>query len=116
MFDKIYQLCQQKGIKPATLCREINIPRSTLTELKMQRSKSLSTDTLVKIARYFEVDLNYFYDEFNPDYTEGESTVDEAVNELYQKRQLLFDISGKATKEQLDSIIVMVNALVDTNE
>lgn len=116
MYDKIYQLCLRENIKPATLCREIDIPRSTLTELKKQRSKSLSTETLVKIARYFNVDLNYFYDEFNGDATDGEYKTDQKIDELYKKRRLLFDISERATEEQLDSFIVMLNALVDTNE
>jgi transcriptional regulator with XRE-family HTH domain len=114
MYDKIYQLCTEQKISIAALCREIDIPRSTLTELKKQRSKSLSTDTLVKIARYFGVDLNYFYDEFNNPAPEGDE-LSQSINSLYEKRRLLFDISEKATEEQLDSFIVMLNALVDTN-
>ena len=36
-------------------------------------------------------------------------------NELFRKRKLLFDLSAKATEEELDRIIKIVDALVDGN-
>ena len=66
MYEKIYQLCEERGIKPGKLCVEIGIPKSTLTELKQGRTKSLSTQTLSKIAQYFNVSLGYFDETFDP--------------------------------------------------
>lgn len=108
MYEKIYQLCMERNIKPAKLCGDIGIPKSTITELKQGRTKSLSTHTLSKIAQYFNVSLGYFDDSFDP--------VDGARDELFEKRKLLFDMSQKATKEQLDSFIVMFKALIDTED
>lgn len=108
MYEKIYQLCEERGIKPGKLCTEIGIPKSTLTELKTGRTKSLSTQTLSKIAQYFNVSLGYFDEAFDP--------VDCEKDELFQKRKLLFDMSQRATEEQLDSFIVMFKALIDKED
>lgn len=59
MYDLIEELCYKKGINVTTLCRECAIPRSTLTDYKKGRVKSLSLNTLTKIADYFEVELSY---------------------------------------------------------
>ena len=103
MYEKIQYLCDENGIKAAQLCKEAGIPKSTLSELKQGRTKTLSTQTLSKIANYFSVSLDYF------DYDSIEDTKDE----LFQKRKLLFDMSKKATKEQLDTFLVMFKAVID---
>lgn len=108
MYEKIYQLCEERGIKPGKLCSEISIPKSTLTELKTGRTKSLSTQTLSKIAQYFNVSLGYFDEAFDP--------VDSTKNDIFKKRRLLFDMSERATEEQLDSFIVMFKALIDKED
>lgn len=108
MYDKIQQLCDEKGIKPATLCKAAGIPKSTLSELKQGRTKTLSTQTLGKIAQYFNVSLGYFDESFDP--------IEDAKDELFQKRKLLFDMSKRVTEDQLDTFLVMFRALIDKEE
>ena len=108
MYEKIAQLCDKKGIKPAGLCKATGIPKSTLSELKQGRTKTLSTQTLSKIAQYFNVSLGYFDDTFDP--------VEDTRDELFQKRKLLFDMSKRATEDQLDTFLVMFQALIDKEE
>lgn len=59
VYDLIEELCRKKGVNVTTLCRECKIPRSSLTDYKKGRIKSLSTDTLCKIADYFDVSVEY---------------------------------------------------------
>ncbi|MGI6279559.1 MAG: helix-turn-helix domain-containing protein [Acutalibacteraceae bacterium] len=59
IYDLIEELCIKKNINITTMCRECNIPRSTLTDYKKGRIKSLSLDTLCKIADYFGVTVEY---------------------------------------------------------
>lgn len=59
VYDLIEELCIKKGINVTTLCKECKIPRSTLTDYKKGRIKSLSADTLCKIADYFSVSVGY---------------------------------------------------------
>lgn len=108
MHNKIQFLCDQKGIKIAQLCKEAGIPKSTISDLKNGRTKTLSTQTLKKIANYFNVSLDYF-DSTN-------DMADEIRDELFEKRKLLFDMSKRANEEQLDAVINVVKTLIGNNE
>ncbi len=108
MYEKIQELCENKGVRVAQLCRETGIPKSTISELKQGRTKTLSTQNLIKIAQYFEISLDYFDDSIDG--------VDIKKDELFQKRKLLFDMSKKATEDQLDTFIVMFKALIEQEE
>ncbi len=59
VYDLIEELCMKNGITITTLCKECKIPRSTLTDYKKGRIKSLSAGTLCKIADYFDVSVDY---------------------------------------------------------
>lgn len=108
MYNKIEFLCTQKKIKIAQLCKETGITKSTISDLKNGRTKTLSTQTLKKIANYFNVSLDYF-----------DNTNDEVENirdELFEKRKLLFDMSKRANEEQLDAVLSVVQSLIGNNE
>ena len=102
MYEKIEFLCNERGIKPAQLSKEVGIPRSTLSELKCGRTKTLSTQTLSKIAKYFGVTIGYF--------DTSNDSVEDMRDELFQKRRLLFDMSARATEDQIDAIIGMLKS------
>ncbi len=59
VYDLIEELCLNRGISVTTLCKECKIPRSTLTDYKKGRVKTLSADTLCKIADYFGVTVGF---------------------------------------------------------
>lgn len=59
LYNRIYKLCTQKGISIAKMCSELSISRGNLTELKMERIKTLRTENLTKIADYFSVSIDY---------------------------------------------------------
>ena len=62
LYEKIIELCNEQKINGAKLCADIEIPRSTLTELKAGRAKTLGADKLSKIADYFDVSVDYLLD------------------------------------------------------
>ena len=103
-YDIIKQLCDENGIRLSVLASGIGVRNSVFTELKMGRTKKLSVSTLTKIADYFEVPLSLL--------TGDDTGADEKQNELFRKRKLLFDLSKKATEEDLDKILRIVDALV----
>lgn len=106
-YAKIRELCEEKGINIAALAQGTGIRSSVFTELKMGRTKQLSAPTLEKIAAYFNVPVSVFFGD------EELSGAERKQNELFRKRKLLFDLSAKATEEELDRIIKIVDALVD---
>lgn len=103
-YGKIKRLCEEKGVSMAALAAGIGVSGSVFSELKKGRTKQLSVATLNKAAEFFGVPLSYFLEE--------EKERDDKQEELFQKRKLLFDLSGKASSEDLDKIIRIVDALV----
>ena len=59
MYERIEQLCQKNEISISALCRQLSLPRTTLSELKAGRTKSLSAKHCVAIAEYFGVSADY---------------------------------------------------------
>ena len=59
MYDLIEELCLKNNITVTKLCKDCQIPRSTLSDYKKGRIKSLSADTLCKIADYFNVSVDF---------------------------------------------------------
>lgn len=103
-YEKIKSLCDDRGIKLSALAEKTGIRSSVFTELKMGRTKRLSTGTLDKLARFFGVPVSFLLSD--PD------GADDKREQLFKKRMLLFDISEKASEEDLDTIIKLVDALV----
>lgn len=58
LYDRIHALCDAKGVKDGTMCRESGVARSTFQELKMGRTESLSLKNLHKIADYFGISIS----------------------------------------------------------
>lgn len=59
IYDRISELCSQRGITPGRLCAELGMSRGTITDLKMGRKKDLYARTAYRIAKYFDVSVGY---------------------------------------------------------
>ncbi len=108
MYDKIQELCNLRNIKPAELSRETGVPKSTLTDLKSGRTKTLSAQNISKIAVFFGVSADYFYD--------STDSVEDKRDELFEKRKLLFDMSRRATEDQLDEFLDVFKSIFNEEE
>lgn len=62
LYTKIEKLCKKHKIKIADLSRETGITKTCFSDLKNNRSKSISIDKLIIIADYFNVSLDYLVD------------------------------------------------------
>ena len=59
LYTRLEELCKQRGINITTMCKESEVNRGTLTDLKMGRRKFLSYESLKKLADYFSVSVEY---------------------------------------------------------
>lgn len=77
LYENIYALCNERKITPGALCGELGFRRSVLSDLKNGRKKSLDTTTLMKIAEYFNVSVDYLLtgEEIKKAHTDGERAV-----------------------------------------
>lgn len=59
LYINIDNKCKQRKTNVTQMCKQLNIPRSILSELKAERTKSLTTEILCKIADYLECSTDY---------------------------------------------------------
>ena len=57
-YQRIAELCRQAGVTVGKMCTDLNIRQSVLSDLKAGRTKTLSTETLTKIANYFNTSMD----------------------------------------------------------
>ena len=62
MYERIKELCKQKGISVSKMCSELDITRSCLSELSTGRTETLSAANTAKIAGYFGVSVGFLMD------------------------------------------------------
>lgn len=59
IYEIIDQLCAEKEISGSKMCDDLGMSRSTLTELRKGRAKTLKLEKASKIADYFGVSVDY---------------------------------------------------------
>lgn len=59
LYERIGNLCSERGISVGKMCGEIGMSRGNMTELKMGRIATLSPKALNKVADYFKVSVDY---------------------------------------------------------
>ena len=104
LYDTILSLCNDKGIRPGRLCDELGLSRGLMTDLKMERKKTVNAQTAQKIAAYFGVSVGYllgeeesrdvleevdiaFYGDFRELSQEDKETVREMVRLMRSRRE-----------------------------
>ena len=59
LYEKIEALCRQNNINITEMCKQSGTSRGSLTDLKRGRIKTLSAESIRKIADYFHVSTDY---------------------------------------------------------
>lgn len=117
LYDKIAALCNQMGISITTMCKDSGASRAAISDLKMGRSKTLSSATLTKIAAYFGVSVDYLLgneekpagptadsDGLTPkDRRDIARDLEKLMDELEESGDLMFD-GDPMSEEAMDSI------------
>ena len=57
LYESIETLCAQKGIRPGRMCKDLDLSRGMITDLKMSRKKTVNAETAQKIAGYFGISV-----------------------------------------------------------
>lgn len=63
MYEKIRELCEQKGISIHQMCDALKINDSVISNLKnRENQRSLSAETVAKIADFFDIPAKHFFE------------------------------------------------------
>lgn len=55
LYKRIEAMCSERGVRPGRMCSELGLSRGLMTDLKMDRKKTLNAETAAKIAAYLDV-------------------------------------------------------------
>lgn len=110
LYKRIEVLCGDANVNITTMCKEAEVSRASLTDLKMGRKQSLSADTLSKIASYFGVSVDYLLGNEQKEKTPAEAdvTFDDFTYAMYGESQdlteedknILLDMARMLKKRQ----------------
>ena len=122
-YNKIEKLCKANNTNITEMCRELNIPRSSMSELKAGRVKSMSIERIEIIADHFGVTPDFLRGKGENDNIKafdehGEPLfLDDEVREIVDslrtrpEMKILFSASKKATKEDIMKTVKIIEAL-----
>lgn len=111
MYEKYAKLRDARGLTDYAVAKSCGIGRSTMFDWKSGRSTP-KQDKLVRIAEFFDVPVSYFYDdETNMVTYAADSEFAELMQKLIERPELksLLRASGKATKEDIEAIVRLLN-------
>jgi transcriptional regulator with XRE-family HTH domain len=122
VYENIARLCAERGISASRLCTDLGISRSTITELKSGRAKTMSYDKAAKIAQYFEVSVDAILGAGGPavqaetadgDVVYLDRETMEYLEELRTRPEMkmLFKLSKNTTRKEIEALVKMVEAL-----
>lgn len=114
LYQNIYALCCEHNITPGGLCSELGFRRSVLSDLKSGRKKTLDTTTLMKIADYFDVTIDYLLNGTEKEKApapEGEREISDDEIKL-----ALFGGKGEVTDEMWEEAKFAVQLIKDRHK
>lgn len=109
MVEKLDKVMEEKGLSKADLARGTELPYTTIDGLWKKNSENTKRSTLIKIARFLGLSLDYLADD---NYSEEDSyyldpEVAEMAEELKNNPEyrILLDASRRMSKKDLQIIL-----------
>lgn len=107
LYKMISELRESQGISDAELARRTGVRHGLLSDLKKNEDQELKPENLKKIANYFKVPLDYFFEssELSPSDIPPEPEITDS--------QLLFALYGEVPDEITDEDISDIKKYAD---
>ena len=111
LYNRIVELCKEKGIKGGKMCTDIGMSKGILTDLKMGRQTGISTANAQKIATYFGVSVGYLLGEDDEIKKEQPTEYDG----LSEKRKALIDFALSVPDDKAEMILRVMKSIVESD-
>lgn len=120
-YDVFERLTKERGVKVVEIAKATGIPQSTFTDWKMGRVKSMKAETILAIADYLKVSVNYLMTGKESKYTHYNHTVnhprlklsienikkgesDERINHYYKKIHSLSESDRQIINDMIERL------------
>lgn len=107
LYERLSDLCHDKGIKGGRMCTDLGISKSLMTDLKSGRKKGVNAETAQKIASYFGVSVGYLLGEEEKE----EKPVQE--DELSENIKKLVDFAKSVPDDKAELVLKLMRTVVE---
>ena len=101
LYNRIEELCKDKGITGYRLCKDLKISPNVITELRMGRREGLSARNADKIATYFGVTVAYL---LGTEKEKAPTQQDRRLGDEEMKAAFFGGYSDELTKDEIDEL------------
>jgi transcriptional regulator with XRE-family HTH domain len=98
LYERITSLCKTKGVSGSRMCLELGLSKSTMSDLKYGRIKTIAFPTAQKIAGYFGISVEELYGEE----TKKEQPIE--YDELSIRKKAMIEKIKKMSASELDRL------------
>ena len=110
-YERVMKLSKERGISGSRACVDIGLSKSTLSDLKAGRKKSVSTETVQKFADYFGVTVGYLLGkEEKPTVTDGQKESSPSEMQLTEGEKELLELFRLVPEAQQPMVLNMIRA------
>lgn len=113
VYEIIEKLCKERGITGSKMCDDLGISRSTMTELRKGRAKTMNLDKAGKVAAYFGISTDYLLGKSEEDHSlkaKDEQDIEKRLQDTLQQLEnhqdgLMF--SGQPLDEDTKELLIL---------
>ena len=106
-YERTTELCKNMGVTGSRMCLDLGLSKSTLSDLKSGRKKSVTAETAQKIASYLGVSVAYLLGE--EDIKKEQPTTN---GELSNKRAALIQFAHSVPEDKVDMILQVMKTIL----
>lgn len=110
LYERITTLCEEKGVSRSRMCLDVGLSKSTMSDMKNGRTKSVSTATAQKIASYFGVSVDYLLGK--EDKKEKPTVQDDGLSE---NQRILMEFAKSVPDEKAEMVLRVMKSIVEAD-
>jgi transcriptional regulator with XRE-family HTH domain len=108
LHSRITELCKERGVSGSRMCLDLGMSKSTMSDLKSGRKKSVTAETAQKIASYLGVSVEYLLGE------EAKKEQPTEIDGLSEKQKVFIDKVMQMSDEELDRLDKILSLVENT--
>lgn len=110
LYERLLYLCNKKGVSGSRMCLDLGLSKSTMSDLKYGRTKSMSAATAQKIAGYFEITVDELY---GIEDEQKEKPIED--DGLSKELQALIEFAKSVPEDKAEMILRVMKSIVETD-
>lgn len=80
-YDQLIRICKERNVKPTPLIKSLGLSSGNLK--RWQEGATVNSDILMKLADYFDVPVDYFFEEYNKRDIEINDSAESSMTKVY---------------------------------